>query len=270
MSSLDGTWGYASADMYTNRWALIEPNLGESDFVLVDWGSDAGWFSLAVAKAFPLSSVISVEAGIMSDGQGLRMHGDKMKAYGVENNVIVDCVFGPATFEALQAVPADYQLVLSVFHHMGNVFGTQLNRIEEWNDAFCDLLRGANVTFFEVPNEDNPGETPHKIREWYGDRNLETIIQSAMQHGGVSASVELLGEIEHGAKGTRKLFKISLMEPAEPATAQAIEAHIRSASRLLKIPAYSRFRMTVSRFLRQFRNDRTPLVREHLSEKLPK
>ncbi|MGB5168011.1 MAG: hypothetical protein WBP49_06340, partial [Acidimicrobiia bacterium] len=74
MSSLDGTWGYASADMYTNRWALIEPNLGDSDFVLVDWGSDAGWFSLAVAKAFSRSSVISVEAGIMSDGQGLEMH----------------------------------------------------------------------------------------------------------------------------------------------------------------------------------------------------
>ncbi len=49
MSSLDETWGYASADMYTNRWALIEPHLSDSDFVLVDLGSDAGWVCLAVA-----------------------------------------------------------------------------------------------------------------------------------------------------------------------------------------------------------------------------
>jgi len=65
-TDLDHTWGYASADMYAQRWSLIKPHLGGTEFVLIDWGSDAGWFSISVSKAFPQSTVLSVEAGIMS------------------------------------------------------------------------------------------------------------------------------------------------------------------------------------------------------------
>lgn len=250
MSSLDGTWGYASADMYTNRWALIEPNLGDSDFVLVDWGSDAGWFSLAVAKAFSRSSVISVEAGIMSDGQGLEMHRDKMNAYGVENNVIVDCVFGPATFEALQAVPADYQLVLSVFHHMGDGFGRYLDTADDWDEAFRALVSAANVTFFEVPSRTGSEETPHRIETWFAGRDVETTTRSALAAAGVDATVEVLGETVHGSKGPRQLLKISHTVPLPVGDAGQIAAAIEAAAGDAAVRPKQRARLFAGRALR--------------------
>ena len=91
-----------------------------SDFVLVDWGSDAGWFSVKIAQDFPGASIVSVEAGVMSNGQDTRMHEEKLQAYGITNNVIVKSLFGPDTFQGLRTVPSDYQLVLSVFHHLGS------------------------------------------------------------------------------------------------------------------------------------------------------
>src|SRR5690554_6285255 len=87
---LDPTWGYASSDMYVQRWALIKPHLTRPRFVLVDWGSDAGWFSVTAAEAFPEATVVSVEAGIMTQGEGLRLHRQAIAARGVENNRIVD------------------------------------------------------------------------------------------------------------------------------------------------------------------------------------
>src|SRR5690606_26381045 len=111
------TWGYAPDSLYHDRWALIENSLTTEPFVLVDWGSDAGWFSIRIAGSHPQSSVVSVEAGIMTGGRGLAEHRSRLEEFGIENNIVVDSLFGPTTFERLWTVPSDYQLVLSVFHH---------------------------------------------------------------------------------------------------------------------------------------------------------
>jgi hypothetical protein len=250
IADLDHTWGYGSVEMYAKRWSLIKPHLSGSDFVLIDWGSDAGWFSISVARAFPQSTVISIEAGIMSDGQGLRMHREKSGACGVSNNLIVDSLFGPDTFDGMRLVPSDYQLALSVFHHLGDGFGRYLDTVDDWNKAFCSLVRGSNVTFFEIPNEGNSEETPHRIRDWYDDRDVESVIRSALEKADFDASIDLLGETMHGSKGSRKLFKISLGVPAKTATAGEIAFYIESAGKNISIRPYRRFRLFASRLLR--------------------
>lgn len=248
---LDPTWGYASSDVYTQRWALIEPHLTRPRFVLVDWGSDAGWFSVTAAEAFPDATVVSVEAGIMTQGAGLRVHRQAIAARGVENNQIVDALFGPPTFEGLAGVPADYQLVLSVFHHMGDGFGRYLTTVAEWDAAFCDLIRGAGVTFFQVPNETSKRETPHRVRSWYDGRDVETTIRAALERGGVNATVELLGSVEHGAKGSRDLFKIALATPPEAASPDAIIEHVKAASRAAAPRLARRVKLAVGDLLRK-------------------
>jgi hypothetical protein len=249
--------------MYTQRWALIQEHLTKRDFVLVDWGSDAGWFSVKIAHGFPSATVISVEAGIMSYEQGIRMHQAKLKEYAIQNSLLVNCIFGPDTFEALYTVPSDYQLVLSVFHHMGDGFGKHLKQVAEWDRSFCNLVRGSQVTFFEIPNEGHVDETPHRIRKWYDGREVEAVIRAALQRGGVAASVEVLGETRHGAKGMRKLFKISLDDMVKPTSARELAAYIDAAGRRIKIRLYRRFKMKLARLLRRFRSHGGEIVREN-------
>jgi hypothetical protein len=251
--------------MYIERWNLIKDHLIKPGFVLVDWGSDAGWFSVKIAHAFPTSTVVSIEAGLMSYGEGLRMHEEKLRTYGVENNILVKQLFGPETLTGLSLVPSDYQLVLSIFHHLGDGFGRYLKGMDQWDAAFCDLVRGSSVTFFEIPNENSPGETPHRIRAWYGDRKVEEVIRTALQRGRVDAVVEELGETQHGAKGSRKLFKISLNTPVEAAPAQKITAYIDAAGQQTKIRPYRRLRLFASELLRKVRST-NQVTSKHQSE----
>jgi len=247
------TWGYAPDSLYHDRWTLLEDHLPNDPFVVVDWGSDAGWFSVRIAGSHPHSSVVSVEAGIMTGGRGLAEHRSRLEEFGIVNNIVVESLFGPSTFERLWTVPSDYQLVLSVFHHMGDGFGKYLKTPAEWDNAFCDLIRGSNVTFFEVPNENSPTETPHRVRSWYHGRDVETVITEALARHQVRASVELLGETRHGSKGTRKMFKISLDEPVATVSAEEIADHIRMAAASSQIRNYRRFRIMVSQLREMLR-----------------
>ena len=247
MSGIHESWGYASHDMYVRRWQLIRPHITLSAFVLVDWGSDAGWFSVNAAHSFPDATVLSVESGLMSDGEGLRLHKAKIAQYAVDNNVIVPASFGPDTFRGLREVRSDYQLVLSVFHHIGDGFGRYLRTEKDWDDAFAGLIMGSRTTFFEIPNETSPAETPHRIRAWYGDRDVDSVIRSALDRTGLTATVELLGETEHGAKGRRKLFKIEHSDPVVTADAREIADYIGSASRSAQMRPLRRLRFVLAR-----------------------
>lgn len=264
---IGNSWGYATHDMYVRRWELIAPNITASEFVLVDWGSDAGWFSVKVAHDFPGSEVVSVEAGIMSDGAGIHLHRSKLAEFGIGNNTIVQSLFGPDTFRDLRTVRSDYQLVLSVFHHIGDGFGRYLRTEKEWDDAFAGLVLGSKTTFFEIPNEDSPSETPHRIRAWYKDRDVESVIRSALNRSNVSATVELLGETQHGAKGPRKLFKIDLQEPSESSDATQIARYIKMAGERSRIRTLRGLRFAASKLLRRMRPGSKPdVVRVNATE----
>lgn len=235
--------GYASEAMYVHRWNLIEPHLTLDNFTLVDWGSDAGWFSVTTAATFPSAKVISVEAGIMTHGKGIALHQQTIEDHDITNNILINTLFGPATFDDLSAAPSDYQLVLSVFHHMGDGYGRYLSTVAEWDTVLCSLVLCANVTFLEIPNELADFETPHRIREWYAGRHVEAVIGEGLQHGGVHADLELLGETEHGKKGSRKMIKVTLTEPRETASAEAVAARIEAAGKTMRMRPYRRLKL---------------------------
>lgn len=201
-------WGYASDAMYRQRWALIEPKISRDRFALIDWGSDSGWFSVTTALAYPRSRVISVDGSVMLGEGNIQDHQAKIAEEKIENDTLVNCLFDADTFAALKKCPVHYQYVLSVFHWMGDSIGRPLSDTDDWDRAFLDLIQCAEVTFFEVPNEDNPKETPHQIRSWYGGRTVNETISDAIKRSDVNAEFELLGEIEHSGKGHRKLFMI--------------------------------------------------------------
>ena len=250
---IEDSWGYASHEMYIQRWELIRPHIHGQDFVLVDWGSDAGWFSIRIAQDFPRAVVISVEAGVMSHGEGIRIHENKLLIHHIHNNIIVNTGFSQETFAGLQTVPTDYQLVLSVFHHLGNVYGTNLNGEAEWDNAFCNLIMGSNITFFEVPNENGPHETPLRIREWYDGRDIETVLNAALRRGNVKANIQLLGETLHGGKGMRQLFKISRAEAIETVSSEAVASYIEGVGRNISVHPLRRLRLLVSKIGRTLR-----------------
>ncbi len=208
MDSVSDTWGYAPRELYLARWALIQPNLPVQRFTVIDWGSDSGWFSVKIAKEFPQSTVVSVESGTMSDGDGLKLHRRKQSEYLVsETNLIAETCFGPDTFPHLKIHASGLSTALSVFHHMGDGFGRYLRGRRDWNQVFCDLIRCARVTF-QLPNEDSPSETPHRARNWYDGRSLAEVIEDALDSEHMNAEVSLIGQTQHGSKGMRQMYMI--------------------------------------------------------------
>ncbi len=202
VDSITATWGYAPSDLYHERWNLIVPYLPEAPFVLIDWGSDSGWFSVKVAHDFPKATVLSVESGVMSGGAGIALHRDKIELYDVgDRDLIIPTMFGPETFVALANQAADYQFVLSVFHHMGDGFGRYLRRRSDWDRSFCDLVQCARVTFLELPNETSQSETPHRVRRWYAHRPLKEVLEAALRNGEIEAHIEIIGQREARNQG---------------------------------------------------------------------
>lgn len=201
-------WGYASDTMYRRRWALIEPEISRDRFTLIDWGSDSGWFSVTTALAFPRSNVLAVDGSVMLGDSNIQEHLAKIADEKIENDTLVNCLFDANTFAALKSYPVHYQYALSVFHWMGDGIGQVLRDKNDWDRAFLDLIQCAEVTFFEVPNEESPDETPHRIRAWYDGRAVAQAMTDAIQQSGTDAEFKLLGDIEHGNKGHRKLFVI--------------------------------------------------------------
>ena len=231
--------GYASDTMYRQRWNLIQPLISADRFTLIDWGSDSGWFSVAAALAFPSAHVISVDGSVMLGDSNIQDHLDKIAEEGLENNALINCLFDADTFSALKQCPVHYQLALSVFHWMGDNIGRPLRGAKDWEKAFLDLIQCAETTFFEVPNEDNPNETPHRIRSWYGHRSVTDTISDALEHFDGNAEFEFLGDIEHGSKGRRKLFVIR-------SGVRAVDAQRRSEAATIIRDAGTKIRLPLS------------------------
>ena len=230
-------WGYASDTMYRRRWALIKPEIARDRFTLIDWGSDSGWFSVTTALAFPGSTVLAVDGSVMLGDSNIQEHLAKIAEEKIENDTLVNCLFDANTFAALKSCPVHYQYALSVFHWMGDGIGRPLHDKNDWDQAFLDLIQCAEVTFFEIPNEDNPQETPHRIRTWYDGRSAAQAMTDAIQRSGTNAEFRLLGDIEHSDKGHRQLFVIrSGVSAAASGSSAEVAALIKEAGSKISLP----------------------------------
>ena len=241
--------GYASDTMYRQRWELIKHEISTDPFTLIDWGSDSGWFSVTTALAFPRSKVLSVDGSVMLGESNIQNHLAKITAEKIENDTLINCLFDADTFAALKRCPVHYQFVLSVFHWIGDDIGRSLCDANDWDNAFLDLIQCAEVTFFEVPNEDNPKETPHRIRSWYGRRTVTEVISNAIERSDVNAEFKLLGEIEHGSKGYRQLFMIrSGVSAVDTDRSSEVIKIIREAGSKIRLPVSLAARMKLKKF----------------------
>ena len=244
-------WGYASETMYRRRWELIKHEISTVPFTLIDWGSDSGWFSVTSALAFPQSNVLSVDGSVMLGESNIQDHLTKIAEEKIENDTLINCLFDANTFRALNPYPVHYQFALSVFHWLGDNIGRPLRDTNDWDEAFLDLIQCAEVTFFEVPNEDNPGETPHRIRSWYGRRTVTEVIANAIERSGLNAEFKLLGEIEHSGKGHRKLFMIrSGVSAIDTERSPDVISVIQEAGSKLKLPVSLAARLKLKRFIK--------------------
>lgn len=206
----DEAFGYNTMKVYKDRWNLIKKCIIKDEFLLIDWGSDEGWFSIKASQAYPNSSIISVDAGVMMNENSVSSHYRKIVDLDLKNNYLVNSYFGASTFKELTNFKCDYQLVLSVFHWLGDGYGTKIKTASDWDNLFCDMIQIANITFLEIPNVLDLSETPHKIRNWYKGRDEFTVLTQALRSANIPVEIEYIGSIKHGGKGKRKLFKIEL------------------------------------------------------------
>lgn len=241
--------GYASGTMYRQRWELIKPEISSTRFTVIDWGSDSGWFSVKTAKTFAQSTVLSVDGSVMLGDSNIQNHHAKIAEEKIENDTVINCLFDADTFATLKAKPVHYQYVLSVFHWIGDGIGRSLRDTNDWDQAFLDLIQCAEVSFFEVPNEDNPQETPHKIRSWYGTRSVAEAISTAIERSNINAECKLLGEIEHDGKGHRQLFMIkSGVVAIDSERSPEVVEIIREAGAKIKLPIWLATRLKLKKF----------------------
>lgn len=235
--------------MYRQRWELIKPLIASDRFTLIDWGSDSGWFSVSAALAFPNANVISVDGSVMLGDSNIQNHRTRITEEKLQNDTLIDCLFDAATFAAVKKAPVHYQLALSVFHWMGDGIGQPLRDPNDWEAAFLNLIQCAEVTFFEVPNEDSPNETPHRIRSWYGKRNVNDTISDALDRLDGKAEFRRLGEIDHGSKGYRKLFAIwSGVRAIDADRSPAVAKIIRQAGAEIRLPLSLTARLKIKQF----------------------
>ena len=242
----DKTFGYNTSNVYNDRWDLINKNIIKDEFSLLDWGSDEGWFSVKASQTYASSSIISVDAGMMMNKDSVLSHYNKIIDRGLKNNFLVNSYFGASTFKELKRFRCDYQLVLSVFHWLGDGYGSKIKTISDWDNLFCDMIQVANITFFEIPNVLDPNETPHRIRHWYNGRDELTILTQALKNRDISAEIKCIGSIQHGEKGERKLFKIELANKLQKSPVNHIINCINIEGQKIKLSSMQRIHFFLS------------------------
>lgn len=206
-------WGY-NKERNVARWDAIRRSI-DSDFerqdndgtpqgkskkgqrfVLVDYGSDAGYFSVNAAFTFKRKNifVVSVEMGgvggeiWLKPGQKkdvLAVQEAQAAAHAVEQNMMI-CqtrMHQKMFFQLVERGESHrYQLVLSVFHWF------DLPTRKHFEEAIVALFKNAQTTFIELPTIGDKSKIIRKqvgwerFRVWYDNRtDIQQILEDAGQ-----------------------------------------------------------------------------------------
>lgn len=144
------------------RWALIEPDLPAAG-VLLDVGSNFGWFGLRAAATRPGMIVLSAEA----DERSARVQQALLAAHDAARIALVTRRAGTSMLQRLAATEQrfDAVLCLSILHWMPDH--------REFTRA---LAKHAARIFFEYPDPRETGVGLQRIRDEIGD--FETYLRS--------------------------------------------------------------------------------------------
>eukprot|EP00758_Cryptobia_borreli_P010808 Tbor_TRINITY_DN5605_c1_g1::TRINITY_DN5605_c1_g1_i1::g.9111::m.9111 len=245
-------WGYNS-DRNIPRIKAIFGGIIEdrkSAFSLVDYGSDQGYFSILIAKMFPLANIMSVEMGGIggqiwakksSTPDVLTVQENKLNELGVKNVQICQTKVHQSQFFKLQSrgMVSDYQLVLSVFHWF-----SMKNR-KEFDLTVSTLFLNALTTFIELPTiGDNSNPLIKKqvgyplFSKWYDGRtDIGDIMREAAGVHGVEVNVTRIAGVPW-LLWTRELYRVDLIGE----TLKTAKSHGFNCEERVKIYACNRKR----------------------------
>jgi len=207
------------------RWRMIERELEQDiqsgkvprngkEVMMVDNGSNYGYFSLNLARKFPKGMVISLEGEAYGEYSGARkVHAKKMKKEDIHNNVLCRTTIIPRMFTKLydRSQVYHYQLSLSVFHWIHG-----MPTREDFEEALAHHLLNSHTTFLELPEAMRyTSDTQHaheKINEWYAGRNESQILDDVAAKYRFKMAYKFLGPILHENGTVRKVFRVDLAE----------------------------------------------------------
>eukprot|EP00997_Jenningsia_sp_PLL12_P005954 NODE_2495_length_916_cov_89.627451_g2050_i0.p1 GENE.NODE_2495_length_916_cov_89.627451_g2050_i0~~NODE_2495_length_916_cov_89.627451_g2050_i0.p1 ORF type:complete len:277 (-),score=61.73 NODE_2495_length_916_cov_89.627451_g2050_i0:58-888(-) len=204
------------------RWRLILEGIlkrhsTSERLAIIDYGSNAGFFSLALASTFPRSLIVSVDImschvhDIIGNQGGMqvmapRMHREKIHRLGVVNNVMCDSRLTPFTFSQLYKLELrlHYQLSLSVLHWL------DIRGQSAFFKAFAHHIAAAETTFVEMPRP-HEGVRRTDVLQWYrglGDDPLALMraaVAARLPHANVTFTLLL--------PGYRPLYRVDVVLP---------------------------------------------------------
>eukprot|EP01065_Artemidia_motanka_P035690 TRINITY_DN43580_c0_g1_i1.p1 TRINITY_DN43580_c0_g1~~TRINITY_DN43580_c0_g1_i1.p1 ORF type:complete len:342 (+),score=103.23 TRINITY_DN43580_c0_g1_i1:60-1085(+) len=205
-------WGY-NWKRNRARWAFLHKEIARDGsasrpFSLVDYGSDEGFFSVSVAKAFPRSVVVGVEMGGVGGsiwkkkGQldVLKVTENKIREHGVQPRIVMcQTAVKPKHFYALRDAGArhDYQFVLSVFHWFS------MPDRAAFEEVLVTMFGNARTTFIEMPIVGDRGPRFSKqvgwnnFLKWYDGRNeFGQVIEDSLNAQNVKGTVRKIGGVK--------------------------------------------------------------------------
>lgn len=186
-----------------------------ANVIVVDYGSNYGYFSLQLAQKFPAGSVFSLEGEAWKEYNGAaEFHVKKMQELSITNNYLCRTLVAPATFEELHKAGQvyDYQLSLSVFHWF-----VPMNTRDVFEESLSNHILNARTTFIELPEAMNYTGTEgqhmwKRISVWYAGRNEEQVIEGVAARYNLNVQVKTLGAILHQTGTLRKLIRVDVVD----------------------------------------------------------
>lgn len=226
-------WGYHPERMEP-RWRAIWRSLAmdglhgnpKKAMMMVDWGSNEGYFSVKLGGFFRESSVFSVEAEV-DEYRGVReKHRQSAAREGVSNNVLCAHATSGKEFANLAKLGVwDIQLSLSVMHWFTYTSHESFLSHLGW------LLLGARTTFLELPEArrygPNTGQTrAESLNVWYGGITDEVVlVERAIAHvsgkeKGIRFMISNLGPMFHQTGTVRTLLRVDVKRPSAASLAK--------------------------------------------------
>ena len=187
-----------------------------SDFVMADWGSNAGYFSIKLAQFFAGSTVLAVEGEAYQEyNKARKMHEKRAREAGVWGKTLsCNTKISGEEFRAIaKRGQFDVQLTLSVFHWLSISDHEHFLEMLGWN------LAAARTTFLELPEArvygENTGQSfANKLNSWYGGVvSEETLVKMACDKVLQSrCKVRNLGIMFHDTGTVRTILRVDVAE----------------------------------------------------------
>ena len=206
------------------RWEMIAAEIARDGTAhlatrVIDWGSNHGYFSVALVFTFSKMQVFSVDGndvyfGVKSQDIHQKHNAEILQPSQSSRSMLCQ---GYLTERALETASQtlDYQLALSIFHWL------PMQTRDQFLRTLGKFLLKAKTSFLEMPEGGHKGSANYKVyRHWYdASEPMENVIRSALATTDALFTVRLLGNTTIAATArasstTRQVFRVDVLTPA--------------------------------------------------------